>query len=126
MDVVISPLRVRAGKKDFILNLNNYRNAHYQLLNRSKKNYKAIMSNQILMLPKMNKITITFILYPKTKRRTDLSNVLSIHDKYFCDALVELGKLPDDDYTHIADISYKFGIVDKNNPRVEIEITKII
>ena len=80
------------------------------------------MSEQILKLPKMDKIRLTYILFPQTKRRTDIGNVLSIHDKFFCDALVEFKRLPDDDYRYIDEVMYKFGRVDKENPRVEVWI----
>jgi len=56
----------------------------------------------------------------------DISNVLSIHDKFFCDALVELGKLPDDNYKYIPEVKYVFREVDKLNPRVDIYIDPII
>lgn len=123
---VHSPLRVPVTKKkDFILNLNNYRNSHFHTLNKSKVEYKRSMEDQILALPKFNKIQIEYILYPKTKRRTDIGNVLAIHQKYFEDALQELSKIDDDSYEYIPSISFSFGSVDKNNPRVEIKIEEI-
>jgi len=39
--------------------------------------------------------------------------------------LVELGKLPDDDYTHHVMTVYEFGEVDKAYPRVEILIREV-
>jgi len=122
--MLVSPLSVSKTKSSkFILNLNTYRNTHYQTLNNVKKNYKQWMSSQIENLPFIDvPVSITFTLFPKSKRRTDLTNVLSIHDKFFCDALVELGKLEDDDYYWIPEVIYKFGCVDKENPRVEILI----
>lgn len=121
-----SPLRVAVTKnKDFILNLNNYRNAHYQTLNRAKIKYKEVMKSQIEDLPPMERVKVTITLYPGTARKCDLSNVCSIHDKFFMDALVELGKLPDDDYTHTPEVSYRYGCIDRVNPRCSIEIQEI-
>lgn len=85
-----------------------------------KKRYKEAVREQIELLPEMAGVSLIYTLYPKTKRLCDISNVLSIHDKFFCDALVELGKLPDDDYRYLANISYQFGEIDGINPRVEI------
>ena len=49
--VLISPLSVPQTKtKNFILNLNVYRNAHFHVLNKAKINYKAIMLEQIIKL----------------------------------------------------------------------------
>jgi|TARA_B110000261_G_scaffold37581_1_gene43771 Holliday junction resolvase RusA-like endonuclease len=62
---------------------------------------------------------------PKTARRTDLGNVLSVHQKYFEDALVELGCIPDDDYKHIVRTTFVFGKKDKDNPRVIIKVKEL-
>ena len=83
------------------------------------------MANQMRFKKPFGKVTITYTLYPKTKRRTDISNVLSIHSKFFEDCLVEYGLLPDDNYIYIPIVSYVFGKVDKDNPRVEIEVKEI-
>lgn len=115
----------QSSKKDFILNLNNYRNAHYQSLNKTKINYKNHMMKQISLLPKFEKIKITYILFPGTKRLCDVPNVCAVHDKYFQDALVEGDKIKDDNYLYVPEVSYIFGKIDKDNPRVEIHISEI-
>jgi len=123
--LIESPLRVPAGKNDFILNLNNYRNEHYQTLNKAKIAYKQLIHNQVAKLPKMNKIIVQYTLHPKTRHLTDIGNVIAIHKKFFEDALVEAGKLPDDNYQHLLSSSERFGAVDKDNPRVVINITDL-
>lgn len=124
--ILISPLRVPQSQvKDFILNLNNYRNTHYRSLNTTKINYKRLMEDQIKDLPNYDVITVHYTVYPKSKRKFDIGNVVSVHKKYFEDALVEFGKIEDDDYTHIIFNSESFGEVDKENPRVEIKIHEV-
>jgi len=121
--IIHAPLRVQQTKKKmFTLNLNVYRNTHFQVLNKAKITYKEILREQIEKLPKMDRACIVYTLFPKTKRLCDISNILSIHDKFFCDSLVELGKLPDDNYHHLKKVIYLFGEIDKENPRVEILI----
>lgn len=130
--ILQSPLKVwrgktkpRKAKQWFILNLNNYRNAHYLVLNRTKINYKADMANQIQLLPFIDyQITIHYRIFAQTRRSVDIDNVVSIHKKYFQDALVEMGKIEDDDFNWIVGSSEDYGGVDKDNPRVEIKITK--
>lgn len=123
---VISPLVIpRTKTSNFSLNLNIYRNTHYKVLNNMKITFKGIMAPHILKLPCMNKVTIEYKLFTKTRALCDVSNVCSIVDKFFSDALVELGKLPDDNYKHIPSVSYTFGGVDKQNPRVEILIQEL-
>ena len=124
--IINSPLSVPVSKhKKFILNLNNYRNSHYQILNKAKINYKAIINEQIKDLEPMDKVCINYTLFPKSKRLTDIGNVVSIHKKFIEDALVELGKLPDDNYNHVLGSSECFGYVDKDNPRVEANIIPV-
>lgn len=123
---LISPLKVKQSKeKMFILNLNNYRNAHYMTLNKVKINYKEAMREQIQQLPVYNKVMIHYELYPKTRRITDIGNVVSIHKKFFEDALVELGRIPNDSFDHVIGSSESFGCVDGTDPRVEIYITEV-
>ena len=120
---IIAPLRVpRTKTKMFTLNMNVYRNTHYHVLNKTKIEYKKAIQEQLDLVSPMQKVKLTFTLYPKTKRLCDISNILSIHDKYFCDALVEAEKLTDDNYQYLTEIVYKFGNIDKDNPRVEIQI----
>lgn len=124
--LIYSPLTVPVSRnKSFSLNLNPFRNTHHILLNKAKVNYKEAVSLQISKLPQLKKVNIIFTLFPKTKRSVDISNVCCIHDKFFCDALVELGKLPDDNYKHITSITYCFGSIDPSNPRVEILIIEV-
>lgn len=116
------PLKLALNNKTFYLNLNVYRNTHFYLLNKAKHQFKEEIASQLKDLPKFNQIELTYIIYPATKRLFDLANVGSIVDKFFCDALVELGHLPDDNYTYLKKVSFSFGSVDKSNPRAEVHI----
>lgn len=127
-----SPLEVvygaskKTGKEyKFRLNLNQYRNTHYIILNKAKAAYKDLMKIQIDRLPSLNQVRIEYKVFPATKRIFDLSNVCTVVDKFLCDALVELGKLPDDNFNHLPEIIYSYGSVDKDNPRVEVSICPI-
>lgn len=117
---------VKAGKKRYI-NLNNYRNWHYQVSNQLKIAYKNIVNQEMqqFRLLKLNKIALTFILYKGDKRKVDRANVLSIHEKFFCDALVDLGYLPDDNDNYIQSTHYYSGDLDRLNPRVDVIIEQL-
>ena len=125
-----SPLFVtlpRKTKKDkrVSLNLNTYRNLHYLVNNQAKKVYKEVISKQLKGIRFDNPIEITFNLYKASERRIDRANVLSIVEKYFCDAMTELGVIEDDNDNFITSTHYYSGGKDKDNPRVDIEITEI-
>lgn len=123
--IISVPLFVTIGKrkkKNFYLNLNTYRNAYFHQLNAAKILFKEIVTSRIKHLSVHQNIRLTYIVYPKTKRKFDVANVCSVVDKFFSDALVECGKLPDDNYENLPEVIYKFGHINKENPRVDIHI----
>lgn len=121
-----SPLKVLATKlKGWVLNLNQYRNTYFRTLNTVKINYKLAMEKQIKEGPSYKRVACIYTVYPPTKRSFDIGNVCCIHQKFFEDALVEYGKLPDDSYHYIPTVVYQFGEVDSNHPRVEVEIIEL-
>lgn len=123
---LMSPLKILCSKvRSWILNLNSYRNTHYRVLNTCKINYKKYMERQIKKLPYMDKIACIYTAYNGTKRSFDLGNVCAVHEKFFEDAMVELGKLPDDNINHIPLVIYMYGGLDKDKPRVEIDILEL-
>jgi len=118
--------KVTKPTKRFWLTLNNYRNWHYQTANNTKVLFKAEIQDQVLQLPDLSalwgQIRLDYVMYPPNKVSRDIGNNVSIVNKYFEDALVELGKLKDDNHTIIPECSYKMGTLDKINPRMEVFI----
>ena len=121
-----SPLQIYVGKKKVILNLNNYRNLHYRILNSAKIVYKKYMELQIKKLPQLvPPLRITYTVFKGDRRVCDVGNICAVHQKFFEDALVELGKIKDDNHVLIPEVNYRWGGVDKLNPGVEIYIEEI-
>lgn len=117
------PLRVPISKKKFFsLNLNLYRNAHYQTLDRAKKNFHEIARELIRGIPHLEACSLEYVLYPATRQLCDVSNVCSIADKFFSDVLVSQGVILDDNYQVISSVDFRFGAVDKLNPRIDVTI----
>lgn len=118
-----SPLYIMVGKRKFILNLNQFRNSHYRVLNQAKIKYKQYMWKQIKSLPQLTPpIRITYTVFKGDKRNCDTGNICSVHQKFFEDALVELGRIKDDNHLLIPETKFKWGGIDKLNPGVEILI----
>ena len=130
---IILPLSVTLPRKTkadkvFILNLNVYRNTHHMTLNQAKVLWKDTTWQGVLdakfpvaLFPEPP-YRFTYTVFPASNRKFDLSNVLSVVEKFTDDALIECGVIPDDSYKVIPCIDYRFGGVDKNCPRVELEI----
>ena len=66
------------------------------------------------------RVKMRYTWYEKNQRR-DMDNVSSYGRKIIQDALVEGGYLPNDGWKDISGFSDAFA-VDKNNPRIEVEI----
>ena len=126
---ILLPRKTKADKR-LAMNLNVYRNTMFQILNQAKQQYKEEVADILLTIPHDQKkltppLLFHYTLYPKSKRMTDLGNVLSIVQKFTEDALVECGIIPDDNYLIIPKVIHSFGDVDKENPRVTLVIEEI-
>jgi Holliday junction resolvase RusA-like endonuclease len=124
---------LRSGKqtkatKRHWLTMNNYRNWHYQTANLTKKKFKEAVTPQIMALPDLTAlwgvVHLHYTYFPPNRQTRDLMNAVAIIDKYFSDALVELGKLKDDDLDNIRSLSCNAENIDKDNPRMEVVITQ--
>ena len=67
---------------------------------------------------RIEKCSMTFVSYFKTKIRKDVDNTVP---KFFLDGFVASGLLVDDDSEHLESLTLKCGY-DKDNPRTEIYI----
>lgn len=108
---------VMVGNKKFSLNLNVYRNAHYQTLSKAKIIFKnqLLINHPELYRIKAQRIEIEYFIERCNNRIFDTMNVISIVDKFLLDTLVESGCIPDDNYNYV---TYK-------SPSVSSEIKKI-
>lgn len=128
---IAMPLHVRWGKlkpKNIYFNLNNYRNWHYQVSNNLKKWYKDEARERLReqdITPFISPIRLEYVLWKGSKRKVDRANVLSVHEKFFCDSLVELGYIPDDNDDYIQSSFFRTGGIDREEPRVDIIIRAV-
>jgi len=113
--------KTKADKK-VLVGLNWYRNAHYFSSNQVKKHYLELIKEQIIDEELEFPLQATFMVYIKNQR-TDPHNVRSVIEKFFYDALVELGIIPDDNLKYITE-TRSFFFMDAENPRIEIIVQK--
>ncbi len=118
------PIYIQVNSKtNFALNLNQYRNAHYHILNKAKVLFEEAVKPLLSVLPQMTKLKLTYTLFFGSKRAVDTANICSIVDKFFSDTLVNNQIIPDDNNNIISDIDYRFGGIDVQNPRVDVTIS---
>ena len=125
-DIIYMPLflvlaKYKTDGKKYYLNFNHYHNWDFHVRNNLKKKYQA---HVMMLLPRKEyyAVDLTFTLFPGDNRKRDRFNVLSIHDKFFCDALSNSGRIQDDNDDFIVESHYRSGPIDRENPRVEIKI----
>ena len=122
------PLKMKQSKnKQFSLNLNQYRNAHFRSLSAVKVRfsqmfYKKFGHNQG---DPLKKCMLEYTIYFPSARRTDLGNIGSIVDKFASDCLVEYGYIVDDNRTVIKSVAYLDGGIDRENPRAELKVIEL-
>ena len=118
------PLRVHVGGKNpwFPLNLNRFRNSHFHVLNKAKKQFASEIALECSQMPCIERCHIHYTIYPMNKRMFDLDNPVSIQAKFFQDVLVETKRIIDDNYNIVVSSSNSFGSIDNDSPRCEIEI----
>jgi hypothetical protein len=120
------PTFVQVSKnKRVALNLNGYRNWHYQVQNKTKTLFEQIVRDELRGIPKQDMVHLHYVLYGATNQRRDLMNVIAVVDKYFSDALPKSGVLDDDHAGIIVSNSSAFGGVDRVNPRVTVTIVPV-
>ena len=119
------PLRVAVSKnKEFALNLNQYRNAHFHVLNKAKSEFTdiALKLIQEAGIPTLAQVTLEYIVYPGTRQLCDVNNICTVVDKFFSDTLVEAKIISDDNYKFVPESRFRFGGIDRENPRVDVVI----
>ena len=110
--------------KNPALSVNWYRNAYYRDSNNAKKEFKHLMRQQLKHFDAIDgKVTIKYVYWSKSTRSSDIDNFVGTVKKFFQDALVECGLLPDDNFNIIVGSSESYGGVDRDNPRVDAYIT---
>jgi len=114
---VTLPIWIKSGKKKRYLNLNQYRNWHFQVSNNIKKTFKEQVGGN-LDFSILGEIEIEYVYYAPDKRKRDLMNVIAVADKFFQDALVEYGCIETDDTDTVVKITSLFGGVDKEDARI--------
>ena len=94
----------------------------YQPYALMKEKYTEMIAWIAKKLPSYEKVALVITWYEPNSRR-DPDNIMA-GQKFILDGLVQAGAIPNDSQKYIAGIVHRFR-VDKQNPRVEVEIVDI-
>lgn len=95
---------------------------HWAKYSSMKRTYTRLVALHALKLPKLDKVDVTITWICKN-RRQDKDNITA-GQKFIFDGLVEAGVLKNDGWAQIGNVIHRFEI-DKEKPRVEIELNEI-
>lgn len=112
-------------QRRWYLNLNQYRNTHFQTLNKAKEQFGEIVKPLLGSLPRLGRVNLIYDLYVGNHQLCDTSNICSIVDKFFSDVLVNEKKIEDDNYTVVLSALYRYGGLDKGNGHVKVTIQPV-
>jgi Holliday junction resolvase RusA-like endonuclease len=119
---VVAPTK---NNKNCALTFNWAMAANRWTYSKAKKKFSAMMQEQLNSSDKIDGvITITYKYYAK-RRGTDLDNFSIIARKFFQDCLSKSALIEDDNCSVIVKNSELYMGIDKDNPRIEAEITII-
>ena len=126
---IVCPLYIRIGKtvrsKKHWLSMNNLNGWHHHTYNDIKTKFTEFVQEQVLCLPPMKNIEVTYTVIRPDNRMFDLSNTCAVIDKFFLDCLSKFGKIPDDNTKFVKKITFMYGGIDKNNGRCIVEIKEV-
>lgn len=116
--------KTKADKKVFV-NMNTYRNLHFQINNKVKVKYKELLREQLEGIKIKTPVEITYKVYKARNNMLDKMNVVSITSKYLLDAITQLGCWTDDNDDFVKTETIMPTELDRENPRVEVFIKSI-
>ena len=127
---IISPLFITLPRKTvkdkrIALNMNTYRNLHHRISNDAKKAYSEALREQLEGLSIQTPVEVTYKVYKASKRRLDKMNVVSVVSKFLLDSITEYGCWEDDNDDYVKKETIMPTELDRENPRVEINIKEI-
>lgn len=120
---VISPIYWKFTKKKSHapLSLNEYRNTHFRVLNKVKEEYTQMIQKQLTWEQIKGEYLVCCDVYLRSTAQ-DMDNFTSVAIKFTLDALVKAWVVEWDSNKHLREIHSVFCGIDKENPRIEIEI----
>lgn len=122
------PIYIRTSKKkrEQLVSLNWFRNAHYQTKDKIKKYYHKLVSEQLkeVKFTFDKQIQVKYQLFYKNPN-SDLMNVVSVIDKFLLDALQECNVISNDNMKKYVYCEAKVGKKDIENPRLVCVISEI-
>lgn len=117
------PTFVQKTKKTKLhLNFNNVLKMSYRTYYAAKEKYFKDIVHKLPDITINEKVALLFVFYAGDNGVKDLSNMVSVIDKFMSDFLVRTKILPEDNTKVITDVRYLFGGVTPKNQHINMYI----
>jgi hypothetical protein len=107
------PTFTRKGKS-VKLSANIFKKMHWGSQAKCKKDYADLVEGFVESLPKFNWVKPKYTMYFKGNQKKDLDNYWFPVHKFLMDAIVEGGKLEDDNFKYVRGFEVDFGEAGKD------------
>ncbi|MFW5433729.1 RusA family crossover junction endodeoxyribonuclease [Paenibacillus apiarius] len=97
--------------------------SHWSVYREMKETNTNLVAWTAKKLPPIERADVTIIWWCKDQRK-DKDNIMA-GQKFIFDGLKEAGVIGNDGWKQIGDVTHRFR-VDRNNPRIEIEIDEVL
>lgn len=115
----------KSSSTTHLVGMNFYRNCHFHIKAKIKRDFHELVLNQSFSLIKIPaQFKVHYDLFYKSPV-CDGSNIISLIEKFFLDALQEAGVITNDNVNFHVGSSWSIHSQDKLNPRVEITLIPI-
>ena len=112
----------QSGRKTVLLSMNAYRNWHYTVSAKFKREFTELVLDQLANVTAVSSpYEVSCLLYYKNAL-CDPSNIIPLVEKVALDALIEKGLLKGDSMKHHVKTSWRVVGQDRSNPRCIIGI----
>jgi hypothetical protein len=116
------PIYYTYGNNTVLYSINWNRNAHHHEINKAKVYFETLVSDKLKELePIQGKFRVRYTYWYKNKL-SDGSNVVCQIEKAFLDAIQKIGLVENDNVMFHCGSCWRVGGLDKENPRMDIEL----
>lgn len=111
----------QSSKKTVLTSMNSYRNWHYHVASKFKRDFAELVKSQVSTTDTLSKYRLEIQLYYKNKN-CDGSNIIPLIEKVLLDALIDINVLTNDTVQQHIGTTWSAVAQDVTNPRCEIQV----
>ena len=104
---------------------NSQRRSHWSATAKAKAESELLVRSALTKakVPPLERVSVSVIWYAPDARRRDPDSLATL-SKSVLDAMVKVGRIPDDDHSHVHSVTLGPIVIARDNPRIEVVLTE--